>query len=235
MSPSTSSGASTSYKQIGQVRQHSIRSASYHRRSGVLKTSPENMEINAQRSRALYQSVLQGEISLDDILAMPVDWQGIAMEEQWRKDRTLAGEETIPTRSPLAVKTKSHSHRQEDNYTASAFLPSPLSSSSSTNRASQSSSDGLCLSLHSPKDEINLDPPAYNLFPEEAYFERSPTPLEQPLHLSMPSTPSSDSSDFSVATPTSYSPMLFEQQDTKFDLTSYCSAFNDSERFEQVW
>lgn len=78
-----------------------------HRRSGVLKTTPENVQLSRQRSQALYSMCCKGEIGLDTILSIPIDWQSVAMQYQLKEKEVFAiivGEELIPTSTPLQVR-----------------------------------------------------------------------------------------------------------------------------------
>lgn len=55
----------------------------------------------------------KGEIGLDTILSIPIDWQSVAMQYQLKKDfATIVGEELIPTSTPLQVRYRLK-HRQD--------------------------------------------------------------------------------------------------------------------------
>lgn len=47
----------------------------------------------------------EGEIVLDTILAIPIDWQTVAMQYQLETDSAIAAcEETLPSLTPLYIK-----------------------------------------------------------------------------------------------------------------------------------
>lgn len=155
----------------------------------------------------------QGEISLDAILAFPIDWQGLASEHQWSKARELQGEERIPTMNPLATKNRTRSQRQQPALTAS-----PVSSTSDEDISSQSQSMlGLQLTIPAASDVYLSSEELQKL---DSDYPSSP---ELSFNISTPASPSS--SDFSVSTPTL---SLLSEENISFDLKSYCSAFNDS-------
>lgn len=87
----------------------SISSGPAHRRSGVLRTTANQQDIARQRSQALLASVIRGEVSLDAILAFPIDWSSIAFEADMLRHvdaQRSEDEEQLPTMNPLAIKRR---------------------------------------------------------------------------------------------------------------------------------
>jgi hypothetical protein len=70
--------------------------------------------IAEQRSQSLYDCVSEGQISLEAIMAFPIDWQGLALEHQYTKaSSSKLQDESIPTRSPLQVKRAPRSKQRQ--------------------------------------------------------------------------------------------------------------------------
>ena len=134
----------------------------YHRRSGVLKTTSQQALIAQQRSEALYRSVSDGDLSIDAILALPIDWQGAANEHQWRLERRLQGMEEIPTMNPLTIKTRPRSRQQEQSLSFSLQEDTPAAPLSALGldvdvESDCSSSPGLCGSNSQPTSPSSSD------------------------------------------------------------------------------
>ncbi|UZJ51473.1 hypothetical protein CBS101457_000793 [Exobasidium rhododendri] len=97
--------------------------ASTSQTPSMYNDSQESVQIMIarQRSEALYQAVADGDISLDAILSLDLDWQGIAVEQQWSKHREQDESAAyLPTTSPIASKSRRHTRRK-------AALPPPSS------------------------------------------------------------------------------------------------------------
>ena len=67
--------------------------------------TPQNVQLSRQRSQALYSMCCEGEIVLDTILAIPIDWQSVAMQYELGMNSAIAAcEEPIPSLTPLYIK-----------------------------------------------------------------------------------------------------------------------------------
>jgi hypothetical protein len=196
--------------------------------------------IDQTRSNALLQSVSEGDISLDAILAFPIDWQGIASELQWTRSRMATideedenNDDELVTMNPLAIKTRSKQNR----HAKWASLSSPLlevSASVITSSPSISSSLGLQfdagitplssfeLSLTNSFDEVDTDtdcPMTPDLY-AQSFSSSSPSSSTSSFHDESPvSTPPASLYDSLYA---------IEEVDAAFELNSYCSVFNQS-------
>lgn len=171
------------------------------------------------RSQSLYDCVVEGEISMEAILALPIDWQGLAVERQWEKRHLLEVEE-VKTKSLLEVKRAPRAKRRRRII--------PPSKDTSLQQSSLDSALGLNLYGTPSTPELHIS--------------SSFTPIQEAVAFSCPSTPDLDHSGSSTPTDTEFyvsTPTFMQHDDdiytNPFTLQSYCSAFNDAEIAEEVF
>jgi hypothetical protein len=176
-----------------------------------------------QRSHSLYDCVSEGAISLDAILAFPIDWQGIAIQQQWsvKAQKQPRRDEAIQTRSPLQIKRAPRSrHMQEE--------------------AEQASSTSLGLTLNASTTSLHLSSPSLTLS-DVVHSSCPPSPTlsycgytSHSDEESSVSTPKPDVAFTSLPCESFQSRPIFPRMEsyTSFPLKSFCSAFNDNDEDE---
>lgn len=210
-----------------------------HKRSGTLKIHSSQAMIAQTRSNALLQSVTEGDISLDAILAFPIDWQGIASELQWTRSRMATideeDESDMVTMNPLAIKTRARSAESKQNRHQKW---ASLSSASQEVVAPSPSSSSLGLQFEAVNTPLlsNFEHNYTSSFDEVGDTDTD-CPMTPELYAhSFSSSPSSSTSSFHDESPVSTPPAslydglyaIEEEEDATFELKSYCSAFNES-------
>jgi hypothetical protein len=118
----------------------------------IIRTNPTNMATVAhQRYQSLYQSVAEGEITLESILAIPIDWQGVAVECQYKKR--------------IAITTTMASRASTPSFDLSCGGPSVASTSSLVPVMEASSSSNIAI-------EPTYSP-SLSLMPDDVYSATS--------------------------------------------------------------
>ena len=203
-------------------------------RSSFADSYTEHLQVRAmiaqQRSQSLYDCVSDGAISLDAILALPIDWQGIAIQQQWsekahKKQQPQAEPlcELIRTRSPLQVKRAIRSRRvlEEEEHTSTFSLGLTLDAPT----ASSPSSPALTLS-----DDAQLFCPPSPTLTNSGYTSHS----DEESSVSKPDPDVTFTTalphNFILTLPKPTYPHLDAYNN--FPLKSFCSAFSDNEEDE---
>jgi hypothetical protein len=205
-------------------RNSSSSSTISHKRAGILKTTSEYSMIAQQRSNALLQSVSEGDISLDAILAFPIDWQGIAGQLQWTRSRMATIREDdedaeMTTMNPLDIKTRRRSadSNRQNRHAMWASASARSQSLPSYVHSSSYSSLGLNIDAYTSESSSSSD---------EMDVERPSTPDFYSSSMSS----SSSLTNSPVSSPISSSSFFDDAQieDESFELKTYCSVFNET-------
>lgn len=186
--------------------------------------------IAQQRSQSLYDCVTEGAISLDAILAFPIDWQGIAVQQQWSvkahkqpQPQPQPQLDDIQTRSPLQVKRAMRSRQSRiealpaHSSSLGLVLNAPTASALSSSPVPTLSDEAHSSCPPSP----TLTYSGYTSHSDEESSVSTPDPdaifASSPHHLTL--------------TKPAY-PRLEPYNNTSFPLKSFCSAFNDNDEDE---
>jgi hypothetical protein len=211
--------------------------------------APKSANKTQHRSELLFTSVEEGDISLDGILAFPIDWQEIASEVQWRKaparmqaiqeEGDVDGISTMPLGPPAVQNVKSTRARAEGNrhaIMASAVEPLSLPYGTSLGATAQRNLSTSAPAVGRRHTATAAPCTTYSLgqycAPSDAYRRPPNSTLQQMrpvLQTCRSSWSSSDSSsaDSQLLTPTEASfDTAFPDQNTIIDLSSFSSVFD---------